>query len=121
MIGFISNGSPYPLRDTLLQLRPLFFKKRTTELLTMARDILLSNDPTTVVVTESTERSILNNDKKATTTTTTKKKDGLESFENPLALETCQITLPTQTLVELVYQTLLNAEKETDPERYCVH
>lgn len=80
-----------------------------------------------MTVTEATERSILHGSGKSQKSTcrtssssASKKgvKDGLEGLEeNPLALETCQITVPTQTLVELVYQTLLSAETSSDPER----
>lgn len=87
----------------------------------MARDILLSDDATTVVVNDATERSILTDTdtlKKAPSSTGKKNKEGLELFDNPLKFESCQVTVPTQTLVELVYQTLVSAEKETDPERY---
>ncbi|KAG5456354.1 MAG: Centromere/kinetochore Zw10-domain-containing protein [Olpidium bornovanus] len=99
----------------------------------MARDVLTSADENTVEVTDATERGGLNIAKEekggvGTDSFSSGKagkpgvegKEGVEDGggENGIRLATCHITVQTQTLVEMAYQTLMEISGSDDQK--CV-
>ncbi|ORX81531.1 Centromerekinetochore Zw10 [Basidiobolus meristosporus CBS 931.73] len=100
-----------------------YAKKKRSELLATAREILLNEDYNTVEVTQGTERGGIaalgggkgkqqsaNPSKPGLEQTGFNGKEGLEAGDEGFALPTCHISVQTQTLVEMVYMTLAEAE-----------
>lgn len=100
-----------------------FWAKRRATALIMARELLGSADHNSVQVTDATERGGLtvtseekvkpsSQDAAAAGAPGKPNKEGLEtSLEGLFKLETCNISVRTQSLVELVYQTLGECSK----------
>ena len=90
-----------------------FASKKRRDLLLIAREVLMKDDHNTVQVTNATERGGLNiqtEDKGALKGSSKGGKEGVEADEEGLvSLPTCHISTRTQTLVELIYQTLNEA------------
>lgn len=97
---------------------PLYFRKQCTEMLVTVRDLLQSDDTHTVQVTQSTERSVLMHSKKEGCVKSGK--EGLESHQTHiLSLETCHISIQTQTMVEMVYQMLQGVDPSDSARCVC--
>ncbi|TPX43680.1 hypothetical protein SeMB42_g04632 [Synchytrium endobioticum] len=104
--------------------------KRRNELLRVARDILLSDDTNTYLVTEGTERGGVafltkgTKEGKSAEGPSDKRengkfmggKDGVEVNDSSIKLPAMHISVQAQMLMELVYQTLLEAEKTEDQQ-----
>jgi len=90
-----------------------FAIKKRQDLAEIARQVLLKDDHNTVQVTNGTERGGLNlqsEDKSALKGPGKAGKEGMEAEEEGLvSLPTCHISTRTQTLIELIYQTLNEA------------
>lgn len=90
-----------------------YSEKKRRDLLVMAREVLMRDDHNTVEVTDTTERGGFNlgtEDKAALAPK--KDKEGLEVNDGDdglITLPTCHVSIRTQTLVELIYQTLNEA------------
>ncbi|KAL1919413.1 uncharacterized protein VTP21DRAFT_2106 [Calcarisporiella thermophila] len=93
-----------------------FARKKRTNILSTARDILMNMDQNTTEVTHATERgclSILGETKEQPDSVgkqSKQGKEGLEAEEASFRLPTCHVSVQVQTLVEIVYQTLQEAE-----------
>ncbi|KAK9764478.1 ribosome biogenesis protein ytm1 [Basidiobolus ranarum] len=100
-----------------------YAKKKRSELLATAREIILNEDYNTVEVTQGTERGGIaalgggkgkvqsgNPSKPGVEQNGLSGKEGLEVGDEGFALPTCHISVQTQTLVEMVYMTLAEAE-----------
>ncbi|KAI8809420.1 Centromere/kinetochore Zw10-domain-containing protein [Cladochytrium replicatum] len=116
------------LEKVLSNMARLVVRKRRTTLLQTAREILMSDDQNTAEVTEATERGGINafrsgkngadktklgagNDGK----TGKENKEGLDITEHDqFRLPTCQITVRTQLLMEMAYQTMQEASSSAD-------
>ncbi|KAI9141856.1 Centromere/kinetochore Zw10-domain-containing protein [Paraphysoderma sedebokerense] len=111
-LGLISDNQQ-GLSNFIVNIRTFYAKKRRTNMLTIARDLLISDDMNTVEVTEQVGVRMSSEEKHQAQDANGKAgyeggkaKEGAENDESDFIFPRCHVSIQTQTLIELAYQTL---------------